>query len=122
MPGVPLRSGFRSRHVVLVAGIILAVLAGGVEVFNLLRQGPEVQSSDGIEIQARCSVVAGKDLSSHSVRIACGLDKTGIQAVVAQALTGIDIGALVEKARKPRLTTAPQSTALPCVWVSRPIR
>ena len=97
----PLTRRLGSRRAAQIGGAV-ALLAVGISLLflSVAHWNPVNPVPGELQIQARCSVAAGRNLSSHAIRITCGLDRSEIQAVVAQVLTGIDIGTLVEKARK----------------------
>jgi len=79
----------------------MLLAAGGV--VWLLRHGPAGhQAVEQMEIDARCTIVAGQHLASQTIRISCGLDKAEVQAAVARAVVGMDLADLVAKARAGR--------------------
>src|SRR4051794_40982208 len=92
--------GYRRQPLLWAAGgfaAIFVVAVSGLVLFS--RPGP----ADRRTVDARCAIVAGQHLTSSAVRIRCGLEKGDIERVTAQALSGIDLGGLVEKARKGQL-------------------
>jgi len=67
------------------------------------RPGGGEDPTDRVEttsIQARCGVAAGKALASREVTITCGLDETGIEAVIARSISDLNIDELAAQARQ----------------------
>jgi hypothetical protein len=83
------------------AGLAAMLLAAGSVVALLPRNHPATDP-ERMGIDAHCSIVAGQQLNARAVKVSCGLDKAGVQSVVARTVAGFDFADLIAKARAGR--------------------
>jgi hypothetical protein len=83
----------------LLAGAFLCVAAAAVGFALTHLRDAQVLEPGVRSISARCAVAAGDSLSASAIRIRCGLDKAGVQAVLDKTLAGIDVAKLVADVR-----------------------
>jgi hypothetical protein len=84
-------------------GGFVALLAAGFAVFLVLDHRVHSGQRERAGVDAHCAVVAGQRLTSHAIRISCGLGEADVRAAVTQAVGRVDLTELVDKARKGQL-------------------
>lgn len=94
---------FDKRFLQFGAVLAIAVAAVWTWLFLSSRDDSGDSRSGGLVIEARCGVAAGGALASDALSITCGLDDTGIEAVVAQSIRGFDLPTLIDQIRRDRI-------------------
>jgi hypothetical protein len=83
----------------MFGGAMVLVVAAAIGSWLLERRAPRPPT----EIDANCSVLPGEQVTSQAIRIRCGLDDAHVQSAVTQALSRVNVGDLIEQARKGQL-------------------
>ena len=84
---------------VVFGGMVVLVVAAAIGSWLLEPRAYRLAS----EIDANCSVLPGRQVTSQAIRIRCGLDDAHVQSAVTQALSRVNVGDLIEQARKGQL-------------------
>lgn len=87
-----------------LTGLLIGALGvGGTVAYLLFQRDWSRPTGPGRVIEANCGLIASADVRSRAVRLTCGLDESGVSAVVADAVAGIEIGGLIAAIRAGEL-------------------